>query len=293
MESGFKLIALDKIKIDPDKYQIREDINEDAIAHYLECIRGGISLPPIHVVEIDGVLILADGFHRYHAHLRHGSNTISTVIVAKNEVDGVRTAITNNTLHGVRLTRADRRRAALMYVEALNRADMEVSQAEIAKMLGVSQPTVGRWLAPVSVPVPDASVIDDDTETHEDDAQDEPDPFTPVPTAARERTPGREAETMVLSVRVQTVNAQHEELDLTAKRLGASIRKQADSPLSIELRKRVGRIDEHVRGIRDIVIGSAPDEVCPACNGSGCKTCDDRGWLSAEQAKAWHDQHDI
>lgn len=137
------------VKIDPKRIrmdcetQSRVEMNEDIIAEYATAMERGDEFPPILVFfeEKEGVFILADGFHRLHAHLRARPND---QITAEQQIgtvdDAIWASLGANKFHGLRRTTADKRNAtrrALRHPQGYG-----LSNRQLAKHVGVDDKTV-------------------------------------------------------------------------------------------------------------------------------------------------------
>lgn len=134
-------VALDDIVLD-ERCQSRAMLNAEAVDDYAELLSAEQKLPPLEVVEVDGDLILVDGFHRLAAARKADHEFIRVV---KAEVCDIGRALwlaaSKNQDHGVRRTNADKRQATLLAL----RSDIgkEQSSRIIAKHVGVSKSFVG------------------------------------------------------------------------------------------------------------------------------------------------------
>lgn len=291
-ELDIKMIALSSIVVDADRFQVRESMSDDAVQAYAELARTGTPLPPLRIVRISGVLYLAEGFHRYLAYKQIGATAARCLVVDGTEADALAVAIDGNSVHGVRMTRSDKRRACLMYLSACEREGREVSQHELAKMLGVGQSTVSRWQADargVQAETPEITVVSDVVVPGAAAVEIEHPPVPDIPLPADARVQA----TVQMVTRINASSHGHALLVQNIGKLLTAIRKQAEDLLSVELKRRLDRAARLCGELQDLLRQTAPDEMCPGCNGAGCKTCADRGWLSAEQATAWHREHDI
>jgi hypothetical protein len=110
-------------------------MNWETISEYCAFFRGGETPPPLEVFEVEGELVVVDGFHRLEAGRRAGVVTLPVKIVGKGSMaDAQRHALGTNQKPGLPRTRADKRRAVKM---ALDLYDGQ-SNRQIAKHVGVS-----------------------------------------------------------------------------------------------------------------------------------------------------------
>ena len=133
-------IALNALRIDGGT-QPRVEINESAIAEYVEFIRGGGDLPPVVVFDDGADKWLADGFHRFHAYRAAGATTIDCNLHSGTKRDAVLFSLGANAAHGLRRTNEDKRKAV---TTMLNDAEWaKWTDVAIAKTCGVSSNYVG------------------------------------------------------------------------------------------------------------------------------------------------------
>ena len=138
------------VKIDPKRIrmdcntQSRVEMDESIIAEYAAAMERGDEFPPILVFfnEDDDTHVLADGFHRLHAHLRAKPND---QIQADQRIgtieDAVWESLGANKSHGLRRSNADKRHAVQMALTHPKGTDL--SDRQIAKHVGVHHDTVG------------------------------------------------------------------------------------------------------------------------------------------------------
>lgn len=134
-----KFIETRLIRLDGDT-QPREQIDEATVADYSEAIRDGANFPAVVVFNDGSARWLADGFHRFHATRAAGLPTILVEEHAGTRRDAVLYGFGANVRHGLRETRADKRRK----IEVMLRDAEWVcwSNSEIARRCGVTDKTV-------------------------------------------------------------------------------------------------------------------------------------------------------
>lgn len=101
-----------------DKYQIRERLDQGAVARYANAYKNGALLPPVQVAQVGKALILVDGFHRVAALARLGLPTVEAVIMPTEERKARWLAAQANLTHGVPLNTKERRAAFKAYIRA-------------------------------------------------------------------------------------------------------------------------------------------------------------------------------
>jgi hypothetical protein len=129
-------IPLDSLVLDPNLY-LRDRLDDYTVERYADSWQ---RLPPITVYDVDGQLLVADGFHRHAAAVMLGKRTIKAEVIhgtfdeALDFVSGV------NLFHGLPLTRAERRRA----VEVKLKLHHDWSDRRMAEELAVSRELVAK-----------------------------------------------------------------------------------------------------------------------------------------------------
>ena len=114
--------------------QPRAEMNEQAIAEYAAHLD---ELPPIVLMkDAAGVLRLVDGWHRLRAHERAARTCVPSLVLDGERTDAVVYAAGANSLHGVRRTNADKRRAVEMLLACSEWE--ERSAKEVARVCRVS-----------------------------------------------------------------------------------------------------------------------------------------------------------
>lgn len=131
-----------RIRIDCDT-QSRVELNEAIIVEYAEAMERGEEFPAILVFFNDEAdeFVIADGFHRYHAHIRARPND---PILAEQRLGTIEDAqwasLAANQSHGLQRTNADKRKAITQAL--LHPKGVSLSNRQIAKHVGVDHKTV-------------------------------------------------------------------------------------------------------------------------------------------------------
>ena len=135
--------------------QPRVAINEETVAEYADLLKEGTEFPAVVAFYDTEVYWLADGFHRYHAHVRAGLKKIEVDVRDGSLRDAILYAVGANTEHGLRRTNEDKRKAVTtMLTHDLAKTGSDGhpwSDREIAKMCRVSAMTVNRIRRELSV----------------------------------------------------------------------------------------------------------------------------------------------
>lgn len=120
--------------------QARTEINQSIVSEYAEALKAGAVFPPVVVFE-DGVSMwLADGFHRFHAHLTAGLSEIECDVRIGTQRQAILFSLSANASHGLRRTNEDKRKAVMTL---LNDAEWSTwSDNAIAKVCAVDHKTV-------------------------------------------------------------------------------------------------------------------------------------------------------
>jgi len=113
-----------------EKIQQREQLNENYIDELSIEITEGAVLPPLDVYDIDGDLLLTDGFHRLQAFIKAGIDTVEVNIYKGNERDAVLHAVGANANHGPRRTNP----LQLQVTKSLSRVQVLMSRRLKKKM---------------------------------------------------------------------------------------------------------------------------------------------------------------
>ncbi len=128
-------LPLSGITRDP-RCQSRVDMNTEVIDDYAEAMQGGATSPPITVFTDGATHLLADGFHRFAAAERAGLDALDAVVRQGGIRDAEMYALGVNDTHGLRRTRADKRRSV---ERALQDAELATwTDNAIAKQCSVS-----------------------------------------------------------------------------------------------------------------------------------------------------------
>ena len=118
--------------------QARTRIDNALAEEYAEAMRDGAFFPPVIVFSDGKNTYLADGFHRVEAARRCGFLDIDAIVEQGTARDALWYALGANKAHGLRMSRADVRRAiGLALQEFPNR-----SSRDIAKQIGCDHKTV-------------------------------------------------------------------------------------------------------------------------------------------------------
>lgn len=127
-------IPLSKIRLDGGT-QPRVAIAEDVVSEYAVALRAGVEFPPPDVFYDGADYWLGDGFHRYHAAVAAGLETMACAMRFGTRRDAVLFSTGANQGHGLRRTNADKRKAVTTLLQ--DEEWGQWSNREIGRRLGV------------------------------------------------------------------------------------------------------------------------------------------------------------
>ena len=133
---NIRKVPLDDLVLDPT-LNLRDRLDDFTVERYADSWE---RLPPITVYEIDGRLLLADGFHRHAAAIMLGKRTIPAEVREGTFTEALDFVSSVNLFHGLPLTRAERRRA----VEVKLKLHHDWSDRRMAEELAVSRELVAK-----------------------------------------------------------------------------------------------------------------------------------------------------
>jgi ParB-like chromosome segregation protein Spo0J len=129
-------VPLDDLVIDPT-LNLRDRLDDFTVERYAD---SWDRLPPITLYEVDGGLLIADGFHRHAAAVMLGKRSIPAEIVVGTMTEALDFVASVNLFHGLPLTRTERRRA----VEVKLKLHHDWSDRRMAEELAVSRELVAK-----------------------------------------------------------------------------------------------------------------------------------------------------
>ena len=136
-------VALSKIVLDAGT-QVRDKLDEPTIEAYAEAMLAIArnthleAFPAVVIFLVNGLLILCDGFHRVHAAIRAGYETILAEIREGTMEEAIECALRANHTNSLRRTTADKRKSIHVALERFG----ERSDRHIADLCGVDHKTV-------------------------------------------------------------------------------------------------------------------------------------------------------
>lgn len=131
-------VTLDEIVLD-ERCQPRAVLNAEAVQEYAELYaEGETKLPPLAVADVDGDLVLIDGFHRLAGARQADHQFVRVEVLERCDIGrAVWLAAAANQGHGVRRTNADKRQAVLIALKS--DIGEEQSSRDVAAHVGVSK----------------------------------------------------------------------------------------------------------------------------------------------------------
>ncbi|HUV74187.1 MAG TPA: ParB N-terminal domain-containing protein [Anaerolineae bacterium] len=129
------------------------------VAEYAALMAAGTTFPPLTVAEVgkSKTQVLIGGAHRLAAAVKAGLKDIEvTTVACKSAADAEVATFADNASHGLSLTPEDKRKAILTIIQLKPFA--KLSNAAIAKRLGVSDMTVKRYRDAVGTVSPKAKM---------------------------------------------------------------------------------------------------------------------------------------
>ena len=108
--------------------QSRATINQAVVDQYADAIKDGSEFPAVRVYHDGNFYYLADGFHRYFAHLKAGKAGIKAEVVNGTLRDAILYSFGANALHGLQRTAEDKRKVVDRKSTRLNSSHIPLSR---------------------------------------------------------------------------------------------------------------------------------------------------------------------
>jgi uncharacterized ParB-like nuclease family protein len=121
---------------------MRQGLNKATITKYAKAMADGAVFPPIVIFEVDGQLILADGYHRHAAYQKLGIEKIAADVRMGTMDDALLAAVRADAHDGLKRTPADKEKAVRALLSSARWREM--SDREIGREANVSQPYVSK-----------------------------------------------------------------------------------------------------------------------------------------------------
>lgn len=245
------------ITLDRDM-QPRVTITQEAVEEYRDRMEDGEEFPPIAVVKDGSTLYCVDGWHRVMAAKALKAKTIGAVVTLGTRMDAIWVAAQANLRHGVRRTNADKRRAVALALMA--RPDS--SFADIATHCAVTREMVRQHAKQAE----EAAQLDEAIEAQVEEAMEAAEDIGEVSEVDRVMMAAEAA----MEVAVDSIDAAM-----------AASERVASTPHGIYVNAQSVAAD--LKNARTAIKQAMPYKVCPICNGDGCDTCRNSGWVSKRQ----------
>ena len=129
-------LDLDDLVLDP-ALNLRDKLDDDTVTRYIDAWG---RMPPVTVYDVEGRMLLADGFHRHAAAVTLGKRTIAAEVITGSFSDAMDFVAGANLFHGLPLTRSERRRA----IEIKLRLHHERSDRHLAEEMSVGRELVAK-----------------------------------------------------------------------------------------------------------------------------------------------------
>jgi hypothetical protein len=136
-----ELLPLTEIKRDP-RLMLRVKMSQETVKTYAAALKRGDYFPPVEVAEVEGKLILTNGFHRAEAREKAGKEEIEAIITKRTWDQALLAAAAADNYEGLKRTRADKHKAVKAVL--LNKKGQELSDRTIARLANVSPTFVGK-----------------------------------------------------------------------------------------------------------------------------------------------------
>ena len=145
-------VLLSKIVVSPD-LQVRARTDPATVRRYAQAMAAAATFPPLELAELDGALLLVDGFHRLEAMRSRGERQTTANVRQAGSLEEARWwAAQANLAHGLPLKAAERREVFRAYVSAFRhrqgerrRGDLK-SYREMAEELHFPHSTLRNWM---------------------------------------------------------------------------------------------------------------------------------------------------
>lgn len=274
-----ELLDISKITLDA-RLQCREKVDMQTAEEYAAVLKDFLKLdgPLPKVVKVGKKYLLADGWHRWHAHSIAGAELMECDVIEGTFHDALRIACSANATHGKPRTVADKRRAVVAFLEHDDANDKSTRAIADACRVsrGFAEQVRTEWEKATSKERPETVESKDGSQTHPSTKknkpkpeQDDPDeaesdgPSQPKPDVLRDAK-GRPVPDELVAVFSKLDWFESSVRELT--RLAAEIEKQSQEPQGAFLAVQSAKIN--VKNLQGSISPSRPYVVCPACDGT-------------------------
>ena len=275
-----------------ERLQARETQSHGAVEDYAEVYASGGTLPPIDVFDVGGALYVVDGFHRVAAAASTGQSFMRVDVVGAGAIEeAIWHASGANTKHGIRRTRADKRRSVWLALESIG---SELSTSVIADHVGVSRELVrtmrNEWEAK-QLPVTGNSDTDEQLPVTGTSDTSEADQLRQSRTSEPQTRKGRDGKSYpVASAKPEAPAPSTAKPMPDVEPLYMAVIKavQEARRASVPIRAIDASLGERVKALlheAEHAIRYRIPAVCPKCGGVGCVACSSRGWMSTGESE--------
>lgn len=153
-----KTMKIEELSLLPQKTYRSQATDPVTVAEYAGLMERGVTFPPLTIAEVGKAKaqVLVGGAHRLAAAIKAKLTELPVTIVAcKASIDAEVLAFTDNVSHGLTLTVEDKRKAILALIQTPS--FKKLSNAAIAKRLGVSDMTIKRYRDAIGTKSPQAA----------------------------------------------------------------------------------------------------------------------------------------
>lgn len=280
------------------------DSDDPIVAGYSELLREGVELDhPRGIRCRDGVVVMFDGHHRCLASASNGETHVLVACLDGVRSDAILGAAAANRMHGRPMSRADKRRAVVMLLQA----DVDWPDQKIAAHVGCSRSTVTRCKVEVEgglkvrIKPSSGSLIPPKTAslTQFEDGEETPEPEStdsePETCAEPAKTAGfQEVDFRQNPIPDHLLNywKRRNEPVWAVQNIGGVIKKIGEAvAIGDKLwgRSSLAQAEADLNNAKAALENAIPFVLCPICRGlsiEGCRTCSETGFISEYQEKA-------
>lgn len=130
-------------------FQVRNKVSLPIVERYAKSMKAGTEFDPIKLANVEGMLILVDGWHRLAAIERLGGTHVYAEVKPANRQQAIWMAASANLQHGVPLKSSELRNVFRAYVTSrqhLQGKGQLRSYREIGAELGKGHTTIRNWM---------------------------------------------------------------------------------------------------------------------------------------------------
>lgn len=143
-------VGLESVVRDP-AMQVRNRMEDRLVRDYAKAMENGAAFPPIQLAEVNGALLLVDGWHRHAAAHSIGREVMDAVVTKMTRKEAQKASATANTRHGKPLKSSEYRTAFKNFIKGggHKRTDGKLmSYRDLATALGgqVGHTTIRNWM---------------------------------------------------------------------------------------------------------------------------------------------------